>query len=136
MRRGFTMIEIIIVLAVLAILLAIATPNYQRWRASVQVQQMAQQLAQDISKQRSEARRTNTSKTLTVASNQYSLNGNTITMPSTISLTPDASTSLTFAPPYGSSGSPLRTFTLTWKSNTSIERKVRVVGVMGKVIIQ
>lgn len=136
MRQGFTMIEMIIVLAVLGILLAIATPNYQRWRANVQVQQMAQQLAQDISKQSSEARRTNTSKALTVASNQYSLNGNTITMPSKISLTPDASTALTFAPPYGSSSSPLRTFTLTWKSDTTIERKVRVVGVMGKVIIQ
>lgn len=136
MRQGFSMIEIVIVLAVLAILIAIATPNYQRWRANVQVQQMAQQLAQDISQQRSEARRTNTSKALTVATNQYSLNGRTVTMPSTISLTPDTLAALTFAPPYGSSSSPLRTFTLTWKSNSTIERKVRVVGVMGKVIIQ
>jgi prepilin-type N-terminal cleavage/methylation domain-containing protein len=137
MRRGFSMIEIIVVMAILTILMSIAMPNYRRWRANVQVRQAAEQLAQDINKQRSEARRTNSTRTISFGSNSYTLNGSTYAMPSTIVFEPvDSTTDLSFQSPYGTSTEPLRTFKIRWANDSSIEHTVRVVGVMGKVIIQ
>lgn len=138
MRRGFSMIEILVVLAVLGILIAIATPNYRRWQAEVQVRQVTEQFVQEINKQRSEAKRTNTNRSISFEANAYTPNGGTtITMPSTIVFQPqDSTASLSFQSPYGTSNEPLRTFKIRWANDPSIERTVRVVGVMAKVIVQ
>ena len=138
MRRGFSMIEIIIVIAVLSILMAIATPNYRRWRANVQVGQVTEQFVQDINKQRSEAKRTNSTRAISFGSNSYTPNGgSTYTMPPTIVFQPiDSTANLSFQSPYGTSNEPLRTFEVRWASDPSIKRTVRLVGVMGKVIVQ
>jgi prepilin-type N-terminal cleavage/methylation domain-containing protein len=135
-HKGFSMIEMLVVIAVLGILMAIATPNYRRWRASVQVNQMAEQFVQEINKQRSEAKRTNSTRSISFATNSYT-STSTMTMPSTIVFEAVSSTAnLSFQSPYGTSNEPLRTFKFRWANDPSIERTVRVVGVMAKVIVQ
>jgi prepilin-type N-terminal cleavage/methylation domain-containing protein len=138
MRQGFSMIEMLVVIAVLGILMAIATPNYRRWRANVEVKQITEQFVQEINKQRSEAKRTNTTRDIGFGINSYISEGGTIvSMPSSIIFEAVHSTaSLSFHSPYGTSNEPLRTFKFRWANDPSIERTVRVVGVMARVIVQ
>jgi type IV pilus assembly protein PilA len=118
MKLGFSLVEMLIVLAVLGILMGIGTPSYFRWRASTAVRQAAVQLAQDIDGQRSEARRSNSATTVVVSSNSYSLGAVSKSVPAQVTLQADSSSPISFEPPYGTTST------------------VRVVGVTGKVIVQ
>lgn len=139
-RKGFSLIEALLVLAVLGIILAIGTPNYLRWRASTAVKQAAAQLAQDLDKQRSEARRINQDRQLSfsVDANTYTANGVTKSLPSGVALQSASDTSLRFLAPHGTTTTDkaLRSYTLSWTNNGEIQRTVRVVGITGKVIVQ
>lgn len=56
-RAGFTLIEILVVLAVLGILLALGISSYLRWARNAEVQAAAAQLAADLNRVRITAQR-------------------------------------------------------------------------------
>jgi prepilin-type N-terminal cleavage/methylation domain-containing protein len=143
-RSGFTLLEGLVVLAVLGILLAIATPSYLRWQANTVTNEAALQFARDIERTRTEAKRLNTPMRIELASdNSYRRINVASGATTSISLPPGvrlvglgASMGATFSPPYGTTDAPLRSFAVSWRNDASIERTVRVVGVTGKVIVQ
>jgi prepilin-type N-terminal cleavage/methylation domain-containing protein len=78
--KGFTVLELMVTLAVAAILMAIATPATQLWQANARVAAIANSLAADLKRTRTNAmvtRRNHTFKALnaTVASNQWGKGG-------------------------------------------------------------
>ena len=148
-RGGISTLELLVVVAVLAILLGIGTPNYLRWRASSVTFEAAQQFARDVDKQRTLAKRENESKALNVPSNGTSytlLDGDlssatsrSVSLPAGIEIAPlDSNTGFTFEPPFGAiAETPSKyDFEIRWQANPNIKRTVRVTTVLGKVIIQ
>lgn len=145
-EQGFTLVEVLIVLGVLAILLAIGIPSYLSWIASLQAQNAAVVLAQEIQRARSEVKRTavgtsGAQPTLTLAttsgSSTFTSGTRTITLEGASIQTTQA---LTFRSPYGtvdlaSSSLPV-SFTVRSNRNTTKTRTVRVISVMGKVVIR
>jgi len=78
--KGFTLIELMVTLAVAATLMAIATPATKLWQANARVSAMANSLAADIRKARGNAivmRRNHTMTALnsTIPSNQWGKGG-------------------------------------------------------------
>jgi len=146
-RSGFTLLEGLVVLAVLGILLAIATPSYLRWRANTVTNEAALQFARDIERTRTEAKRRNTRMRIELTSNTAAQGyfridlasgaRTSISLPPGVRLEPlGASMGATFSPPYGTTDAPLRSFAVFWQNDASITRTIRVVGVTGKVIVQ
>lgn len=148
-RAGLSLLESLIVLAILGILLGIGTPNYLRWRASSVTFEAAQQFARDVDKQRSLAKRENDAKALNVPATGSSytlLDGDlsgtvrrTVSLPPGTEIAPLGSdTGFTFEPPFGAiaEAPPKYDFEIRWQKNPSIKRTVRVTTVLGKVIIQ
>ncbi len=70
--RGFTLLEVLVVLALLAVLLSLATPSFQAMRQKHQMQSQAEQLQASLLLARSEALRRQQRVTLCV---RESLNG-------------------------------------------------------------
>jgi len=58
-KRGLSLLELLIVLAVLGLLLGLGVPNFLRWRAQAEVDEAARSLAQAFQYARAEAKRTN-----------------------------------------------------------------------------
>jgi len=146
-RSGFTLLEGLVVLAVLGVLMVLATPSYLRWRANTVTNEAALQFARDIERTRTEAKRRNTPMRIELASDTAAQGYLRIDLVSgartSISLPPGvrlerlgASRGATFSPPYGTTDAPLRSFAVNWQNDASIVRTVRIVGVTGKVIVQ
>lgn len=142
-REGFSMIEIIIILAVLGIFLGVGTPSYLRWRAETQVQQAATQIAQSLEQQRSAAKRNNEAREVRFSSgDQFRVADRDYTLPQGVSLVLAEPVTVTYFPPYGARTAggaevaPNEAVELRWHGNDSIRRVVRVVGVMGKTVIK
>lgn len=143
---GFSLIEFLIVIAVIAILVGIAAPNYLRWRATTITAEAAQQFARDVDRLRTEAKRENLKKKVAVPTSEgtsYDIidvesgDTRTVSLPGGTIIAPlGASTEFTFSPPYGTTDAPLRSFEVRWIADPDIKRTVRVVGVTGKVIVQ
>lgn len=153
-RSGFTLLEGLVVLAVLGILLAIATPSYLRWRATAITNEAAVQFARDIERTRTEAKRFNTRMRIELASdntgyrriNEASGARTSISLPPGVRLEPGDTLDpqghprstwyIIFFPPYGTTDASPASFRVWWSNDTSIERTVRVVGLTGKVIVR
>lgn len=138
---GFTLLELLIVTAIVGVVIAASLGQYQNFRIRSVVQEAAQQIATDLETERFASQRFNEERGLVVDTTnpyQYSLNGITKYMPKGIELTKAGrSKSVTFYPPYGTTGAAERTFLVSWKNRPErYYRFVRVVGVTGKVIIQ
>ncbi|WP_295817548.1 Tfp pilus assembly protein FimT/FimU [uncultured Deinococcus sp.] len=162
---GVTLIELLIVIAILGILLALGMVNYARWRASSAVMQGAQEFAQAVRTTRSGAKRANACWQIApvsfTASNteyhvrEYSgptcpataatlLRTRTFSMPpgtllvrvSAAGTVSTTPSTINFVPPYGSTDGAADTFRVQWASDPSISRTVRVTGVFGKVILR
>ena len=138
---GFSLLELLIVTAIVSVVIAGSLGKYQDFRIRSLVQEAAQQVATDIEKERFASQRFNEERGIVVDinnPNQYSLNTITHYLPKGVTLTKAGrSKSVTFYPPYGTTGASERTFLVSWENKPErYYRFVRVVGVTGKVIIQ
>lgn len=68
-KYGFTLIELMISLAIFALLLSLAAPSYSLWMASLRVNNVTQNINLAISQARSEAMRTNSLVEITINPN-------------------------------------------------------------------
>lgn len=136
-RWGFSLLELLVILAVLGILMGLGTPSYLTWRANAVVTEATQQFARDIDQQRTQAKRTNAPRSIRVASSStYELNGRTVSLPAGVSFASASPTVIIFLPPYGTKDTAVDTYRLVSASRPSIGRTIRVVGVTGKVVIK
>jgi type IV pilus assembly protein PilA len=163
---GFTLLEILIVLAVLSTLLALGIGSYLRWRASSTALQGAQEFSQAVLNTRTGAKRANACWQLslvayTATNTQYQikeygtatcptgatpapLRTRVYTMPTGTQLVRVSSTgtvsttssTINFTPPYGTSDASPDSYQSRWTADTTIKRDIRVTGVFGKVIIK
>ncbi len=70
-NKGFSLIEIMTVIGILAILAGVATPSLISWRHNAQLRRAAQDVYSNLQKAKVEAARRNTAITITFSSNDY-----------------------------------------------------------------
>ncbi|GGJ35748.1 prepilin-type N-terminal cleavage/methylation domain-containing protein [Deinococcus roseus] len=144
---GFTLLEMLVVLAVLGLLVALGLSPYRYFVNTAKVNQAAEQFARDVENQRFNVKKTNTARTITIntSTNSYTLGTSTTTLPSgtKIALGTNATSTITFYPPFGTTISPvgvaspnIRSYTISLSSNSSYSRTVNVVGLIGKVVVK
>lgn len=147
MKRGFSLLEFLIVLGILGLLLTLTTPTYLRWRAQAQLDEATRSLAWAFQQARAEAKRTNATRCVKVFSNPAgwavgqdcaSLSQPTQTLPNLNISTnhPSFPVSVPFTPPYGTTDAPLKKFTLSHTRYPNLTRSVHVIGVIGKVVVR
>lgn len=152
---ALTVTELLVVLAILGVLLGVGGVNYVHWRASSAVLEGVQVFTRAVTDARSGAKRLNVCQELKLgmAGGATSVNvgtfagtacsgsaTSTATVPLppnvTVTLTGAAANSLTFQPPYGTTGATAKVYEVTWASDPDIRRTVRVTGVFGRVIVK
>ncbi|WP_052351716.1 pilus assembly FimT family protein [Deinococcus pimensis] len=158
MRRGFTLVEFLVVMVAVGVLLAVGLPNFVSWRANVALSNAAQQLATDLHDARVTAKRSNTCRsvartgdltyvvrTYTNATCAGTPTDAERTMPATAKLTlgtvgsAASPAEVSFRPPYGATDGATVQFVLVSTVNTlrtTPTRTVRVTGPLGKVILK
>ncbi|GGL10361.1 pilus assembly FimT family protein [Deinococcus radiotolerans] len=150
---GFTLAELLVVLAIIGILAALGVSSYLRWRASSAVLEGTQVFTQAVNAARTGAKRLNAcqevqltassaSPSLTVRAYPDNACAGTPTtrvlpLPAGVQASLDSGVnSLSFRAPYGSTDAAAAQFTVFWAADPSIQRPVRVTGVFGKVIVK
>ncbi|MXV19967.1 prepilin-type N-terminal cleavage/methylation domain-containing protein [Deinococcus xianganensis] len=150
---GFTLLEVLIVVAIVGILAALGLGSYSRWRASSAVGEGTQVFTQAVNAARTGAKRLNTCQEvlLTAASASPSLTvraypgstcsgtptTRTLNLPAGVQASLDTGTnSLSFRAPYGSTDAAPAQFKVFWAADPAITRLVRVTGIFGKVIVK
>ncbi|WP_018110344.1 GspH/FimT family pseudopilin [Thermus igniterrae] len=145
MKRGFSLLEVVIVLVILGLLLVLGISNFLRWRAQAELEEAARSLAQAFQYARAEAKRTNSSRCVKVwpegwASGQdcgtlsnptrrfqgAQVSASNYTLPASVQ----------FNPPHGTTDAPLKKFTLQHSRYPSLQRNVNVIGVIGKAVVR
>ncbi len=133
-KQGFTLLELLIVLAILAVLLGIAVNNYQRYRSRLELREAQQVLVQELNRARSDAKRLSahqsvawTDKTITIGVREVKLSASgNVTL---VKL--KGSNTLTYFAPYGRVNTGEYEFELRGRSD--LTSTVHVYGVTGKV---
>ncbi len=139
-QKGFTIIELLLVCAIIGILSAVAAPNYMAARNRARVNEATAQLAADLQRARSSAQRSNTTASLTwVDKSNYRtlINGVTVTrtLPENVEIVAPANTTVSYSAPFGEVGgaAPV-TFSVSLYGRSNVKpREVRVIGTTGKV---
>ena len=136
-RAGFTLIEMLVVLAIIGLLMTLGTPAYLRWIATNDVTNAAQTLTQEVARVRTQVKRRDAPITLVVTDG-----GSSVVSDRTVPLSLSSVTgalNLTFVPPYGT----LATGTVTPQSvtihstrNAGVSRQVSIVSLFGKTVVQ
>ncbi|MDP9764285.1 pilus assembly FimT family protein [Deinococcus enclensis] len=154
-KQGFTLIEVLVVIAILGILMAVGISNYARWRANSAVMEGAQQFARDVDRTRTSAKRENAcwQIKLTSSSNSTSYQllrftntdcSGTANRTQTRSLPTGTRLSflsgqpeyINFFPPYGTTDSAPNRYEIKWAANSLIKRAVHVSSILGKTVIK
>ncbi|MBX8464251.1 prepilin-type N-terminal cleavage/methylation domain-containing protein [Deinococcus sp. RIT780] len=137
--QGFTLIEVLIVMAVLGIVLAIAGNSLLGYLQSQQMREAAQQVAGDLERVRSGAMRYNRDATFEIISStsyRMTVNGasETVTLPDSAQITSTpANAILTYSAPYSELSSAQATIVVKRTGSTK-QTTLRTVGVTGKVV--
>ena len=136
-RAGFTLVEILAVLAIIGLLMALGTPVYLRWIAVNEVTNAARTLTQEVARVRTQVKRLDAPITLVVADGGSSVvSDRTVTLPlSSVA----GQLNLTFVPPYGTLSSDTATpqsVTIRSSRNSSVSRQVSIVSLFGKAVVQ
>lgn len=141
-RSAFTLLELLIVLAILAILLPLALNWVGRYTAVQQVRQAQQEFVQILNRARSQARRTSTDWSVEIQADKKTIklkqgvtDVDTLVLPSgaQISGSTPTTSSIVFTAPFGRKDAVDVGFSLqpTWAIVTA---KVNIIGVIGKVV--
>lgn len=142
---GFTLLEMLVVMAIMAVLTAIVWGPTNRYLVQTKVKEAAQQFASDVQSQHFEAKRLNTTRTIEVAasSRTYKISNVNYRLPDGVVFSSSSTGTVTFHGPYGTTlptsgtaGPNLQSFTLVSSQNASVSRTVTVVGLIGKVIVK
>lgn len=131
---GFTLLEVLIVLAVLAVLLGIAATNYSRYRAKLELKQAQQVLVQELNRARSDARRLSQSQRVTWTDKTVLIGSREVTLSTSGAITLvqiKGAKSLEYGAPYGTIRSTDYAFEL--RERGGLKNTVYVYGVTGKV---
>jgi prepilin-type N-terminal cleavage/methylation domain-containing protein len=131
---GFTLLELLIVLSILAIFLGLAVTGYSRYRWSLELRQAQQTFVQELNRARSEARRLSQSQRVTWTDKTVLLGEREIPLSESGAVTLvliKGAKSLEYGAPYGTVRSTEYEFELRGRGNLS--NKVYVYGVTGKV---
>ena len=130
-QRGFTLIEMLIVCAILAILLGIGMVNFQKFRNNLELRQAQQTLVQELNRARSDSRRLSQDQTVTWTSSQLMIGTRTVDFSDSIQLVKTiGSNDLVYTAPYGRLKLTDYLFELR---HGELKREVRVYGVTGKI---
>ena len=136
-RAGFTLVEMLAVLAIIGLLMSLGTPVYLRWIAVNEVTNAARTVTQEVARVRTQVKRLNAPITLVVANGGSSVvSDRTVTLPLS-SVT--GQLNLIFVPPYGTLSSGTATpqsVTIRSSRNSSVSRQVSIVSLFGKAVVQ
>ncbi|WP_117236681.1 GspH/FimT family protein [Thermus sediminis] len=147
MRRGLSLLELLIVLAVLGLLAGLGTPNLLRFRAQAELDEAARSLAQAFQYARTEAKRTNSPRCVRVWREGFAVGGECANLNAPTQRLSQAIVDGTnhrnfppldvaFHPPYGTTDAPLKKFTLKHARYPGLMRNVHVIGVTGRVVVR
>jgi len=137
MRRGFTLIEVLVALAVLAVLLALSTTGLSQYRKRLALNQAATQLATDLNRARSQARRTSARQTVSAPNGgtSYTVSGPgrpvVKNLPGGVRFLRGGT--VTFYPPYGNTDATPKQFVLEGAGGERVF--VNVIGIGGKAVV-
>ncbi|GGK30721.1 hypothetical protein GCM10008955_25660 [Deinococcus malanensis] len=157
--HGFSLIEALIVMAIVGTLAAVAIGSYARWRASSTVMEAAQQFSQAVTTTRTGAKSTNTCWQIRLSAPLASATSyeirhfpdetctgtptqeQTHALPrgTVIRLTGASSAgtnNVNFAPPYATTDPAPNTYLVQWSAAPSIRRTVRITSILGKVVVK
>jgi prepilin-type N-terminal cleavage/methylation domain-containing protein len=132
--QGFTLLELLIVLSVLAILLGIAVTGYSRYRAGLELRQAQQTFVQELNRARSEARRLSQTQSITWTDKTIVIGPREIPLSDSGNITLrnlNSQTNLNYTAPYGRVIASEYKFELRGRGDLST--MVYVYGVTGKV---
>ncbi|GGM38318.1 hypothetical protein GCM10008956_13400 [Deinococcus arenae] len=140
--QGFSLFELLVVLAVLGILLAIGIPAYQGWIARTELDRAVSLVATELQTTRSAARKGSLQTfAATAGDTRFVSRGRTVELPSARI---ESDLTLTFQPPFGTIQTPVGATAPTTPLSvvvrstrkSSLLRTVSVVSLMGKVIVK
>lgn len=131
MTKGFTLIEMLIVCAVLAVLLGIGVVNFQRFRNTLELRQAQQTLVQELNRARSDSRKLSQDQVMTWTAHSLNVGSRTIHFEDSIELVKvKGSNDLTYTAPYGRLKVTNYLFELRHGDS---KREIYVYGITGKI---
>ena len=130
-KSGFTLLEMLLVCAVITILLGIGVINYQRFRANLELRQAQQIFVQELNRARSDSRRLSQDQTISWAAHSLVVGSREIKFLDSVELVKiKGSNDLTYVAPYGRLKATNYLFELR---RGDLKREVYVYGVTGKI---
>lgn len=150
-RQGFTLLELLVVMAILGILLALANMSYAGFVQSSRVKEASIFVAQRLARAQTQAKRENRRWSFQIVNASTFRTGPVAGTLMDVALplgtqfsaaTVTAAATLSYDPPYGArsdyqtSGTAVPAFTIEATANASKARTVKVVSLLGQVVIQ